>query len=37
MATDEAIEAMKRGGSLGFVRERLRQKLKAQPMKASSQ
>jgi 3-isopropylmalate dehydratase small subunit len=37
LATDEAIEAMKRGGSLCFVRDRLRQKLKAQPMKASSQ
>ena len=35
MATDAAIDSMKRGGSLGFVRERLRQKLKAQPMRAS--
>ena len=31
IATDPSIEAMKRGGSLGFVRERLRQKLKAAP------
>jgi 3-isopropylmalate/(R)-2-methylmalate dehydratase small subunit len=37
MATDAAIELMKKGGFLGFVRERLRQKLKAQPMRASSQ
>ncbi len=36
MATDAAIEQMKRGGFLGIVRERLRQKLKAQPMKAPS-
>jgi len=36
IATDASIEAMKRGGSLGFVRERLRQKLKAEPPKASS-
>jgi 3-isopropylmalate/(R)-2-methylmalate dehydratase small subunit len=36
IATDAAIEQMKRGGSLGFVRERLRQKLKAEPMRASS-
>ena len=28
IATDAAIEQMKRGGFLGFVRERLRQKLK---------
>jgi 3-isopropylmalate dehydratase small subunit len=35
IATDAAIEAMKRGGSLGFVRERLRQKLKAKPPRAS--
>ena len=28
MATDAAIEQMKRGGFLGYVRERLRQKLK---------
>jgi 3-isopropylmalate dehydratase small subunit len=28
-ATDSAIEQMKRGGFLGFVRERLRQRLKA--------
>lgn len=34
LATDASIEAMKRGGSLGFVRERLRQKLKAEPMRA---
>lgn len=31
IATDAAVEAMTRGGSLGFVRERLRQKLKAEP------
>jgi 3-isopropylmalate/(R)-2-methylmalate dehydratase small subunit len=36
IATDSAIESMKRGGSLGFVRERLRQKLKAQPPRAQS-
>jgi methanogen homoaconitase small subunit len=36
VATDAAIEAMKRGGSLGFVRDRLRAKLKAEPPKASS-
>jgi len=36
IATDAAIEQMKRGGFLGVVRERLRQKLKAQPMRASS-
>lgn len=36
IATDAAIELMKKGGFLGFVRERLRQKLKAVPMKASS-
>ena len=36
MATDSAIEQMKRGGFLGFVRERLRQKLKAVPTRASS-
>ena len=36
IATDASIEAMKRGGSLGFVRERLRQKLKAEPIRASS-
>jgi len=36
MATDAAIQQMKRGGFLGVVRERLRQKLKAQPMRASS-
>ncbi len=36
IATDSAIELMKRGGFLGFVRERLRQKLKAMPMRASS-
>ena len=35
IATDASVEAMKRGGSLGFVRERLRQKLKAQPTRAS--
>jgi 3-isopropylmalate/(R)-2-methylmalate dehydratase small subunit len=35
-ATDASIESMKRGGFLGFVRERLRQKLKAEPMRASS-
>ncbi len=34
VATDSAIESMKRGGSLGFVRERLRQKLKAEPTRA---
>ena len=34
VATDAAIEAMNRGGSLGFVRERLRQKLNAQPTRA---
>ncbi len=34
-ATDAAVEQMKRGGSLGFVRERLRQKLNAMPSKAS--
>jgi 3-isopropylmalate/(R)-2-methylmalate dehydratase small subunit len=36
IATDASIESMKRGGFLGFVRERLRQKLKADPAKASS-
>jgi len=36
IATDAAIEQMKKGGFLGVVRERLRQKLKAQPMRASS-
>jgi len=36
MATDASIEQMKRGGFLGIVRERLRQKLKAEPMRASS-
>jgi 3-isopropylmalate/(R)-2-methylmalate dehydratase small subunit len=36
LATDAAIETMKRGGFLGFVRERLRQRLKAQPVKARS-
>ncbi|HVC27520.1 MAG TPA: 3-isopropylmalate dehydratase [Nitrososphaerales archaeon] len=36
IATDAAIETMKRGGFLGFVRERLRQKLKAVPMRAPS-
>jgi 3-isopropylmalate dehydratase small subunit len=36
MATDAAIEQMKRGGFLGIVRERLRQKLKAQQARASS-
>jgi 3-isopropylmalate dehydratase small subunit len=36
MATDAAVEQMKRGGFLGVVRERLRQKLKAEPMRASS-
>jgi 3-isopropylmalate/(R)-2-methylmalate dehydratase small subunit len=36
IATDAAIEQMKRGGFLGLVRERLRQKLKAVPKKASS-
>jgi len=35
VATDVAIEQMKRGGFLGYVRERLRQKLKAEPPKAS--
>ena len=35
IATDVAIEQMKRGGFLGYVRERLRQKLKAEPPKAS--
>jgi 3-isopropylmalate dehydratase small subunit len=35
IATDAAIEQMKRGGFLGVVRERLRQKLKAVPNKAS--
>jgi 3-isopropylmalate/(R)-2-methylmalate dehydratase small subunit len=34
IATDAAVEAMKRGGSLGFVRERLRQKLRAEPTRA---
>jgi 3-isopropylmalate/(R)-2-methylmalate dehydratase small subunit len=34
VATDASIESMKRGGFLGFVRERLRQKLKAEPPKA---
>src|ERR1035441_6694595 len=29
VATDAAVEQMKRGGFLGYVRERLRQKLKA--------
>ena len=36
IATDAAIETMKKGGFLGFVRERLRQKLKAVPMRTSS-
>ena len=36
IATDAAIEQMKRGGSLGFVRERLRQRLKAMPAKPST-
>ena len=36
VATDSAIEQMKRGGSLGFVRERLRQMLKATPARAPS-
>ena len=36
IATDAAIEQMKRGGFLGLVRERLRQKLKAVPKQASS-
>jgi methanogen homoaconitase small subunit len=36
VATDASIESMKRGGFLGFVRERLRQKLKAEPTRASS-
>ncbi len=31
VATDAVIEQMKRGGFLGYVRERLRQKLKAEP------
>jgi 3-isopropylmalate/(R)-2-methylmalate dehydratase small subunit len=34
-ATDAAIETMKRGGFLGYVRERLRQRLKAEPPRAS--
>jgi 3-isopropylmalate/(R)-2-methylmalate dehydratase small subunit len=33
IATDAAIEQMKRGGFLGIVRERLRQKLKTAPTK----
>ena len=37
VATDAAIELMKKGGFLGFVRDRLRHKLKAQPTRASSQ
>jgi 3-isopropylmalate/(R)-2-methylmalate dehydratase small subunit len=36
IATDASIEQMKRGGFLGLVRQRLRQKLKAVPKKASS-
>lgn len=32
IATEASIEAMKRGGSLGFVRERLRMKLKAESL-----
>ena len=36
IATDAAVELMNRGGFLGFVRERLRQKLKAAPARASS-
>jgi 3-isopropylmalate dehydratase small subunit len=36
VATDAAIEQMKRGGFLGLVRERLRQKLKAVPTGAPS-
>jgi 3-isopropylmalate dehydratase small subunit len=36
IAADASIEQMKRGGFLGVVRERLRQKLKAVPKKASS-
>lgn len=35
MATDASIETMKRGGFLGYVQERLRQKLKAEPKRAS--
>jgi 3-isopropylmalate/(R)-2-methylmalate dehydratase small subunit len=35
VATDAAIETMKKGGFLGFVRERLRQKLKAVPIRTS--
>jgi len=37
IASDAAIEQMKRGGFLGIVRERLRQKLKAQQARAPSQ
>ena len=33
-ATEAAVDQMKRGGSLGFVRERLRQKLNAMPARA---
>ncbi|MDA4117004.1 MAG: 3-isopropylmalate dehydratase [Thaumarchaeota archaeon] len=36
VATEAAIEQMKKGGFLGLVRERLRQKLKAQPHGTSS-
>ncbi len=36
VATDAVVEMMKKGGFLGSVRERLRQKLKAQPVRTSS-
>jgi 3-isopropylmalate dehydratase small subunit len=36
IATDAAIELMKKGGFLGSVRERLRQKLNAEPARAPS-
>jgi len=36
VATDASIEQMKRGGFLGVVRQRLRQRLKAQTARASS-
>ncbi|MDG6914925.1 MAG: 3-isopropylmalate dehydratase [Nitrososphaerota archaeon] len=34
VATDASIETMKRGGFLGYVKERLRQRLNAQPPRA---
>lgn len=34
IATDASIETMKRGGFMGYVKERLRQRLNAQPQRA---